>query len=67
MKSHILGLRVAGVIFALVGLLHLLRLVLQVEVLIGGYEMPMWMSGVGFVVPLMLSVWFLKISNVKQG
>jgi len=46
----------AAVIFALVAIAHLLRLVFQVEVLIGGVSIPMWVSVFATVVPGGLSV-----------
>jgi hypothetical protein len=45
----------AVLIFSLVALSHLLRLVLRVEVLIGGAVMPMWVSVVGLVVTAALA------------
>lgn len=41
---------VAVVIFGLVAVAHLLRLVFQTEVLVGGTAVPMWVSVVGVVV-----------------
>jgi hypothetical protein len=35
----------AGIIFALVALLHTLRLLLGWEAVIGGWAVPMWFSG----------------------
>jgi hypothetical protein len=45
----------AALIFSLVALSHLLRLVLRVEVLVGGAVMPMWVSVVGLVVTAALA------------
>ncbi|MBI2105118.1 MAG: hypothetical protein HYT90_06060 [Candidatus Omnitrophica bacterium] len=38
--------RVSAVIFSLVALLHLLRLVLGWDAVIGGWRVPMWFSWV---------------------
>jgi hypothetical protein len=46
----------AAVVFALVAIAHLLRLVFQVEVLIGGVSIPMWVSVFATVIPGGLSV-----------
>jgi hypothetical protein len=46
----------AVLVFSLVALTHLLRLVFQVEVRVGGAAMPMWVSVVGLVVTLALAV-----------
>ncbi len=40
---------IATVILALVALAHLLRIILRVEVTAGGTSIPMWLSGVVFV------------------
>jgi hypothetical protein len=41
---------VAAIIFALVALLHLLRLVLGWSIVIEGWTVPMWLSWIGLVV-----------------
>jgi len=41
-KSQIIGLRVAGTVFALVCLGHLLRIITQADVLIAGRSLWMW-------------------------
>ena len=37
--------KVAGVVFAIVAALHLLRLLVHWEATIGGWDVPMWVSG----------------------
>ena len=39
----------ATVIFGLAAVAHLLRLIIGIEVIIGGIYIPVWMSGIGFV------------------
>ena len=46
---------IAAAIFALVALLHLLRLVMGWSVVIGSWTVPMWVSWVGLVVARGLS------------
>ena len=41
---------VAGAVFSLVALLHLLRLVFHWEAVIGGWTAPMWLSWLGLAV-----------------
>jgi hypothetical protein len=41
---------IAAVIFGIVALVHLLRIVMGWSVIIGTWEVPMWVSWVGFVV-----------------
>lgn len=36
--------KVSGVIFLIIAILHLLRLVLQWDAAIGGWDVPMWLS-----------------------
>jgi hypothetical protein len=43
-------------ILSLVAIAHLLRLIFQVEVLVGGATIPMWVSVVGLIVPGALAV-----------
>jgi len=40
----------AGVIFALVAVLHLLRLLFRWQAVIGGWHVPLWVSWVGVAV-----------------
>jgi hypothetical protein len=41
MNSAFLGLRVASVVFALLAIAQLVRLIVQPEVLVAGYAMPL--------------------------
>jgi hypothetical protein len=69
MDSPILGLRVAGVIFALLFLGQLARLVLQPQIVVAGYEMPLWPSVLALLVLAGLSFWMWKLARtlVKGG
>ena len=53
-------LMTAGVIFLLVGFLHLLRLLFRVRVMIGKFIVPVWFSAIGFLILLLLSLWMFK-------
>jgi hypothetical protein len=46
----------AVLVFSLVAIAHLLRLVFQTEVLVGGAIIPMWVSFLGLIVPGALAV-----------
>jgi hypothetical protein len=50
-------LMVAGAIFAVVALAHLLRAVMNWPIVIAGWIVPMWLSWLGFVIAGALS-WF---------
>jgi hypothetical protein len=62
MNSRILGMRIAGTVFGLVCLAQLLRLVLQVEVIVGGHRVQFWPSAVALVITGSLSLWLWKLS-----
>lgn len=62
MNSPKIGLRVAGSIFGLACLAHLVRLLQQTSLVIGGFTVPMWISGPGLVVTGLLCFWLWKLS-----
>ena len=55
------ALLTAGIIFLIVSILHLLRALSRIEVKIGNYIMPIWLSVLGFVFPLLLSLWMFSL------
>ena len=63
MNSQILGLKVAGIVFGLLCLAQLLRLVIRPEVLVAGHQVPLWPSGLAFVILGGLSLWMWKLSR----
>ena len=67
MKSQILGLRLAGTVFALVCLGHLLRIITQADVLIAGHQIPIWVNVVGVVIAGVLSLWMWRLSADAAG
>ena len=44
-----------AIVFSVVGLLHLLRIVFGWDAVIGGWTVPMWLSGVAMVVTAVLA------------
>ena len=48
--------KIAAVLLAIVSLLHLARVILNMDVMVGSVEIPMWVSVVGFIIPLLLSI-----------
>jgi len=44
-------IKVTKVIFFIVGLLHLVRIVMGWPLIIGGWEIPVWASALGVIVP----------------
>lgn len=57
------ALLVAGIVFAIVALLHLYRLIDSTVVFIGPYLLPMWVSLVGLMVAILLAIWMLIARN----
>ena len=57
MKDKDMALRVAGVIFLLVAIMHLLRLLLRVQISVAGIHLRLYVSLIGFVVALLLAIW----------
>lgn len=55
--------KIASIIFAVVALLHLTRVLLDTPVMIDSYELPMWVSIAGFIVPFILSIGLWKESK----
>lgn len=63
MKSKDFALRIAAVIFGIVAILHLIRIVSGVEVVIGGWAMPMWINMLGLIGGAGLCFWLLMLSG----
>lgn len=61
-KPALTGLRVAGTIFGIVALLHLLRILTGAGVMISGWELPVWVNWLGFTGASLLSAWLWKLS-----
>jgi len=51
-KSYFL---VTAIVFSVVGLLHLLRIVVGWEAVVGGWSIPMWLSWVAMIVTAVLA------------
>ena len=58
------ALLTSGIIFLTVSILHLLRAISNIEVKIGNYLLPRWISIVGFILPFLLSVWLFSLVGV---
>ena len=62
MNSPALALRIAGTIFGIVSLAHLLRFVLRADIVMAGYALPMWVSAAALAVTGVLGVWMWRLS-----
>ena len=54
------ALNVAGIVFLVIAVLHLLRFVFKWEAIIVGSPVPVWSSAVAFAVFFLLSLWMFK-------
>jgi hypothetical protein len=59
------ALIVAGSIFVIVAMLHLVRLILKFPVILGHWEVPMFMSVIGLLIAGALCLWMFT-SAVKK-
>ena len=57
------ALRAAGSIFLVIGILQLARFLLRVQVVAGGYEIPVVASAVAATVLFALAVWMFEVSR----
>ena len=58
-------MRIAGTLFALFTLGHIIRLINATTVTFGGRELPMGISVVALIVGLVMSVWLFRLSARK--
>ena len=50
MKSQIVGLHVAAIVFGLIALAQVARLVIRAEIMVSGHHVPLWPSAIAAVV-----------------
>jgi hypothetical protein len=65
MSSPKTGLRVASVIFALFAMGHILRLINQAKVTVGGVTIPLGVSWIALIVAVVLSVWLWRLASPR--
>ena len=61
-----LALKVAGVIFSIFALMHLLRVLYHWQMMIAGYEIPESASVVALIVAGILAIWMF-VAAVKKS
>jgi hypothetical protein len=59
------ALFVAGLIFALIAIIHLLRFLFKTEIMVGGHVISMELSLVGFVIAGLLSIWMFMAKGSR--
>lgn len=62
MNEKNFGLRAAGTVFGVVGLVHLTRLVAPFGLTVAGYFIPLWINGVGLVLAGGLAIWLFRLA-----
>ena len=62
MKSQIVGLRVASVLFGLMTLAQVMRLVIRPEIRVAGCLLPLWPSVLAVMIFGCLCLWLWKLS-----
>jgi hypothetical protein len=63
MNSPRTGLRVAGVIFAIFAIGHVVRLINHAQVTVGTQTIPMGVSWIALIVAVILCVWLWRLSS----
>lgn len=64
MNSPATGLKVACAIFGIMSLAQLTRLLAGAEVMVNGHLVPLWASGIAFVIAGGLSAWMGRLSRL---
>lgn len=62
MNSIVTALRLTGTIFVLIALVHVWRLVRDIDVMVGSHHVPMWISVAGAIVTGLLGFWLWTLS-----
>lgn len=52
-----LPLIIAGIVFSLIALIHLLRLIYHWTIIVEGYVVPMSLSTIGLLITIILAIW----------
>ena len=55
------ALFIAGTVFGLVAVLHILRLIYKFDIVIAGKHIPLWANGIGLIVAVGLSLWMFMV------
>lgn len=54
---HTIALIVAGLVFLVISIMHMSRLLLRIEVRLNGRIVPLWLSVLGVLGPLLFAIW----------
>ncbi len=67
MATKNFAVRIAGFIFGIVSILHLLRIVTGISIIIGTWVLPLWINYMGFVGSGFMCIWLWRLSFRKSG
>lgn len=56
-------LKVSGVVFLIVALIHLARLVFKFDIIVAGHPIPLWANIIGLIIASALSLWSFDASK----
>ena len=56
-------LLISGSVFAIVGFLHLLRILSQSSIQVGTLGIPLWLSGFAIIAASALSIWAFRLAK----
>ena len=62
MRSQVIGLRVAALLFGLIAVAQVVRLLVRADVQVNGHHLPLWPSGLAAVILGGVCVWLLSLS-----
>jgi len=67
MRSQIIGLRAASIVFGLIAIAQLMRLITHPAVFVAGSPMPLWPSVLAFIIMGALSLWMWTLTRRSVG
>ena len=59
-------LLISATIFSLVSLGHRMRLILAWPARLGPFDIPVWISWGGFIVPALIGIWGFRLTRDRQ-
>ena len=59
-----LYLLISGSVFALIGFLHLLRIISQWSIQVGALGIPLWLSWLAIIAAIVLSAWAFRLARL---
>ena len=62
-----LYLLISGSVFALVGFLHLLRIISQWSIQVEAVGIPLWISWLAIIVAIVLSAWAFRLAKLLSS